>query len=124
MARKLLIAVLILALLIELALTGGLFFAKEITSKQFGVPVNGDTAFLSYIVGWLCLFVSLICGLALYQLIQRNSNYASLCYTMGAFWIAIGIAICISFHKPDNLLIDSLKGALIVALTYWNERMV
>ena len=123
MVRKLLIFVLILSLVIELGLTGGIFFAKAIISKQFGVAVNADTDFLSYIVGWLCLFVSLMIGLALWQLIQRNSNYAVLCYLMGFFWIAIGIAIYAAFGKPDNLAIDTAKGAIIVVLTYLNQRM-
>jgi hypothetical protein len=124
MSRKLLFAILILSLIIEVGLSVGIFFFKAQVSKQFGVPVNSDTEFLSYLVGWLCLFVSLILILAIYQLTQRNGSYAALCYIMGFFWIAIGIAIFIAFGKPDNLFIDSIKGALIVGLTYWNQRMM
>jgi hypothetical protein len=123
MARKLLIAVLILSFIIEVGLAGGIFFAKDLISKQFGVTMNQDTEFLSYIVGWLCIFVSLIIGLAIYQLWNNNPNYATLCYIMGYFWIAIGSAIFVAFHKPDNLVIDTLKGMLIVGLTMVNQRM-
>ncbi|MCW3127262.1 MAG: hypothetical protein JWO03_2920 [Bacteroidetes bacterium] len=124
MARKLLIAVLLLSLIVELGLAGGLFFARDLMGKMFGLAVSGDTAlFLAYIVGWLCLFVSLVIGLALYQLVNNNPNYATLCYLMGYFWIAIGIAIFVAFHKPDNLIIDTLKGMLIVGLTMVHQRV-
>lgn len=117
MTRNLLLALLALSLLIELALTGGAFFARAFTLQQFGVTLSPDTAFLGYIVAWLLLFVSLVCGLALYQLYQRNPDYATLCYLLGLWWIGIGIGIYVAFGKPDNLILDSLKGLLIVLLT-------
>ena len=123
MPRKLLIAVLILSLVIELGIAGGIFFAKDLISKQFGVAMNADTAFLSFIVGWLCIFVSMILALSIYYLWRGSSQYAPLCYAMGFFWIAIGIAVYISFGKPDNLAIDTVKGLLIVVLTVWTQRM-
>jgi hypothetical protein len=105
MARKLLLAVLLLSLVIELGLTGGLLFARETTSKAFGVGLTADTSFLAYILGWLCGFASMMLCLAI-------------------FWIGIGIGIYAGFGKPDNLLIDTLKGCLIVGLTWWSQRSV
>ncbi len=117
MARTLLLVVLSLALLIELGLTGGAFFARELTLHQFGVNLTADTGFLGYVVAWLLLFVSLVCGLALWQVWQRTPGYATLCYLLGFWWIGIGIGIYIAFGKPDNLLLDSLKGLFIIILT-------
>ena len=81
------------------------------------MSVTPDTAFLGYIVGWLLLLVSLVCGLALWQVWQRTPDYATLCYLLGFWWIGIGIGIYLAFGKPDNLLLDSLKGLLLVILT-------
>ncbi|WP_018621193.1 hypothetical protein [Spirosoma luteum] len=117
MARKLLLTLLIVALLIELALTGGAFFARAFTLKQFGVSLTADTAFLGYIVGWTLLFVSLVCGLATWQVWQRKRGFQTLCYLLGFWWIGIGIGIYVAFGKPDNLLLDSLKGLLLLILT-------
>ncbi|GAB3644065.1 hypothetical protein [Spirosoma arcticum] len=117
MTRNLLLALLALSLVVELALAGGAFFARVFTLQQFGVTITPDTAFLGYIVAWLLLFVSLVCALALYQLYQRNPDYATLCYLLGFWWIGIGIGIYVAFGKPDNLVLDSLKGLLIVVLT-------
>ena len=117
MARTLLLILLSLALLIELGLTGGAFFAREFTLHQFGVSLTADTSFLGYIVAWLLFFVSLVCGLSLWQVQQRTPDYATLCYLLGFWWIGIGIGIFVAFGKPDNLLLDSLKGLLIVVLT-------
>ena len=123
MIRKLLIAVLLIALLIELGLTGGAFFAKEITLAKFGVSLNNETAFLGYIIAWCLLFVSLICLLAIWQ-IWKNKNYHILCYILGFWWIGIGIGIYFAFKKPDNLFLDSLKGVLIVLLTKLSEAKI
>ena len=121
MIRTLLLAVLTLALLFELALTGGAFFVREPTLQQFGVTLTPDTSFLGYIVAWTLFFVSLVCGLALWQVWQRQPGAATLCYLLGFWWIGIGIGIYVAFGKPDNLLLDSLKGLLIVILTSRNQ---
>jgi hypothetical protein len=117
MARKLLLTLLIVALLIELALTGGAFFAREFTLKQFGVGLTADTSFLGYTLGWTLLFVSLVCGLAIWQVWQRKRGFQNLCYLLSLWWIGIGIGIYIAFGKPDNLVLDSLKGLLLLILT-------
>ncbi|MDB5269208.1 MAG: hypothetical protein JWP58_2248 [Hymenobacter sp.] len=118
MARKLLLTVLIIALLIELALTGGAFFAPVFTLKQFGVKYGPDTTFLAYIVAWLLLFVSLVAAVAVVQVVRRRPGFATWCYLLGVWWIGIGAGIYFAFGKPDNLLLDSVKGLLIIVLTW------
>ena len=118
MPRKLLLLVLSVALLLELALMGGAFFAPAFTLKQFGVVYGPATSFLGYIVGWVLLFVSLVAAVALVQVQRRRPGFATWCYLLGLWWIGIGIGIYYTFGKPDNLLLDSLKGLLIVVLTW------
>ena len=118
MARTLLLVVLLIALLLEVALTGGAFFAPAFTLTQFGVKYGPETTFLTYIVGWLLGFVSLVALVAFVQVWQRQRGYAAWCYVLGVWWIGIGIGIYLAFGKPDNLLLDSVKGLLIVLLTW------
>ena len=118
MARTLLLVVLFIALLLELALTGGAFFAPVFTLAQFGVKYGPETTFLAYIVAWLLLFVSLVAAVALAQVWQRRPGFATWCYLLGLWWIGIGVGIYYAFGKPDNLLLDSVKGILIVILTW------
>ena len=118
MPRTLLLLVLFIALLLELVLTGGAFFAPAFTLKQFGVVYGPATTFLAYIVGWLLLFVSLVAAVALVQVQRRRPGFATWCYLLGVWWIGIGIGIYFAFGKPDNLLLDSLKGLFIVVLTW------
>lgn len=118
MARKLLLTVLIIALLVELALTGGAFFAPVFTLAQFGVKYGPETTFLAYIVAWLLLFVSLVAAVAVVQVARRRPGFATWCYLLGVWWIGIGAGIYFSFGKPDNLLLDSVKGLLIIILTW------
>lgn len=118
MARTLLLVVLFIALLLEVALTGGAFFAPVFTLAQFGVKYGPETTFLAYIVAWFLLFVSLVAAVALAQVWQRRPGFATWCYLLGLWWIGIGIGIYYAFGKPDNLLLDSVKGILIVVLTW------
>ncbi len=118
MARTLLLIVLFIALLLELGLTGGAFFAPVFTLQQFGVKYGPETTFLAYIVAWLLLFVSLVAAVAVVQVWQRRPGFATWCYLLGLWWIGIGIGIYYAFGKPDNLLLDSVKGLLIVVLTW------
>jgi hypothetical protein len=118
MPRTLLLLVLIIALLLELALTGGAFFAPAFTLKQFGVAYSPDTTFLTYILGWLLLFVSVVAAVALVQVQRKRPGFATWCYLLGVWWMGIGIGIYFAFGKPNNLLLDSVKGLLIVVLTW------
>lgn len=118
MARPLLLLLLFVATVVELALAGGAFFAPAFACRLFGVKYSPDTAFLVFVVGWLLLFVALVAGLAFEQVRQRQPRYATLCYLLGIWWLAIGIGICAAFGKPDNLLLDSLKGLLIIVFTW------
>ena len=78
MTRKLLIALLIIALIFEVGLTGMSFFAREATLRQLHLAMNGDTEFLGYIVAWFCLFVSLVCGYVLWLVVKKNGSYTAL----------------------------------------------
>ncbi|UOQ99115.1 hypothetical protein MUN81_06380 [Hymenobacter sp. 5317J-9] len=118
MARTLLLVVLFIALLLEVALTGGAFFAPGFTLAQFGVKYGPETTFLTYILGWLLGFVSLVTLVAFFQVQQRRPGFATWCYLLGFWWIGIGVGIYYAFGKPDNLLLDSVKGLLIVILTW------
>ncbi len=118
MARTLLLLLLAIAILLELGLAGGAFFAPAFTLAQFGVPYGPDTKFLAYLTGWFLLFVTLAAGLAWQWVWQRQPGYAGLSYLLGSWWIGIGIGIFVVFGKPDNLLLDTLKGLLIVVLTW------
>ena len=121
MARKLLIALLIFSLIVELAETLGAFFFTSQTFKLFGVNLNNDTVFLGYVVAWLLLFVSLIIAYGLWLVLQHK-DYPIICYLLGFWWLGIGIGIYFVFGKIDNLILDSLKGLLIVGLTYLSSK--
>ena len=116
MARKLLIAWLFLSLLLELGISLAPIVAPDMGLQLFKLSRTQDTLFLSFVVGWLCLFVSLICILLIYRVWKKKGDYTVLGYLLGLWWIGIGVAIFIAFRKPDNLWMDSLKGLVLVIL--------
>ena len=118
MARTLLLWVLFLALLAELTLTAGAFFAPAFTMQQFRLTYEPNMGFLTFLAGWLLLFVSLIIAIAFGQLWQRRARYATLCYLLGFWWLAIGLGIFLRFQRPEFLLLDSATGLLVVILTW------
>jgi peptidoglycan/LPS O-acetylase OafA/YrhL len=117
MARIFLLLLLFIALVVELALAVAAWAAPAFLLQKFGVHYTPDTAFMGYVLGWLLLFVSLVAGVALVQVWQRRPHFATLCYVLGFWWISIGIGIYLAFGKTDNLLLDSLKGLLLIVLT-------
>ena len=118
MPRTLLLLLLALAIVLELVLTGGAFLAPGLTLAKFGVRYGPETKFLAYLTGWFLLFITLAAGLALGWVLRGKPGYAGLCYLLGLWWIGIGVGIYVVFGKPDNLLLDSLKGLLLVGLTW------
>ncbi|MFD1872208.1 hypothetical protein [Hymenobacter bucti] len=118
MPRTLLLVVLTIAILLELGLTGGAFFAPAFTLAQFKVKYGPETQFLAYLTGWFLLLVTLLAALAWARVQRRRPGYAGLCYLLGLWWIGIGVGIYVTFGRPDNLVLDSLKGLLIVVLTW------
>lgn len=119
MARKLLLLILSLALLIELVISFTGIFLPHKALQLFHLGDTPDTLFLGFTVGWLCLFVSLICALVLYRVWMYKGDYALMGYLLGFWWMGIGIGIFLAFKKTDNLLLDSLKGLLLVTCLYW-----
>jgi hypothetical protein len=118
MPRTLLLIILAISAILELGLTGGAFFYPTLTLAQFKVNYGPETTFLAYITGWFLLLVALLALLALVRVWQRRPGYAGLCYLLGLWWIGLGVGIYVAFGRPDNLLLDSLKGVLIVGLTW------
>lgn len=118
MPRTLLLIVLAIAAVLELGLTGSVFFAPAFTLAKFGATYAPETKFLTYLVAWFLLLVTLLAALAFGRVQQRRRGYAGLCYLLGLWWIGIGVGIYAAFGRPDNLLLDSAKGLLIVALTW------
>ena len=118
MPRTLLLIVLGIATVLELGLTGGAFFAPTFTLAQFQVSYGPETRFLAYITGWFLLLVALLGALAFARVWQRQRGYAGVCYLLGLWWIGLGIGIYAVFGRPDNLLLDSVKGLVIVLLTW------
>ena len=121
MARVLLLLLLFLALLLELVLTVGAFGYPAFTLAQLGVRYGPETAFLGYLLAWCLLFVSLVVALAFWQVAQRKAYHPVLCYLLGFWWIGIGVGIFVAFGRPENLLLDSAKGLLLVLLTWRSD---
>jgi len=118
MLRTLLLIVLGVATVLELGLAGGVFFAPAFTLAQLQVSYGPETRFLAYITGWFLLLVALLAALAFARVRQRQRGYAGVCYLLGLWWMGLGVGIYVVFGRPDNLLLDSAKGLLIVLLTW------
>lgn len=123
MARTALLVLLFLALLIELVLTVGGFLMPDTLLAKFGVGNTPDTQFIAYALAWLLLFVSLADGLALVWVWQRHPGYPALCYALGFWWIGIGLGLYLNYGRFDNLLLDSVKGFLLVLATWASRRV-
>ncbi len=118
MKKNLLYIILIAALAIEATLTILCFFKPATAVDLFGLTYNNETAFLGYIIAWFCLLVSLLIVYAIIGLKNDSSYFEVLVYIIGCWWIGLGIGVYVAFKKTDNLMLDSLKGFLLVILNY------
>ena len=118
MKKNLLYITLIIAFVIEAALAILCFFKPITAMGLFGLVYSNETSFLAYIIAWFCLLVSILIVYAFIGLRHNNNGYRILIYILGCWWIGLGIGVYISFKKTDNLLLDSLKGVILVLLNY------
>ena len=122
MARKLLIGILALSTLLELILVSAMFAVPEWTIGQFKLGVSPDTLFAAFVLAWCLLAIALVCGYATRRVMVGGPGAHTLARILGLWWIGIGIGIYLKFGRPDNLVLDSLKGALIVGLSWLSRR--
>lgn len=118
MKKKLLYIILIAALAIEATLTILCFFKPVLAVGLFGLTYTTETAFLGYIIAWFCLLVSALIVYAIIGLKNDSSYFEVLVYILGCWWIGLGIGVYVAFKKTDNLLLDSIKGLLLITLNY------
>ena len=118
MKKTLLYITLTIAFVIEAALTILCFFKPAKAMGLFGMTYTSETAFLAYIIAWFCLLVSVLIIFALLGLKNNNNGFKILIYILGFWWIGLGIGVYIIFNKSDNLLLDSLKGLVLIVLNY------
>ena len=117
--KKILLAILYIAFVIEAALSFLCFFMPAKALELFGMQYNKEFAFLGYIIAWFLLLVTVLIGYAIYLLLQKDNGSKVLIYILGFWWIFLGIAVYASFGKIDNFLLDTSKGLLLVGLNYF-----
>jgi hypothetical protein len=118
MWKKALIAIMALAAVGEFIFSLSGFVAPSMTLEQFKIQPSPDAFFLGYIISWFLLIVAAFAFLSVRQILSDNPNGRTIAMILGLWWIAIGLGIWFEFHRPENLLLDSLKGAIII-LCVW-----
>ena len=117
-SRKVLIGILSLSLLIEIAWPVLGFFFPDFLIAQFKMTPTPDVSFLTFVLSWCLLFVALVCGLALRLVLQNKAMGWTLSFILGWWWVGIGGSLFLIYGRVDNLLLDGLKGAIIVAAAF------
>lgn len=122
MIKKILLILLVLSFVIEAALTFLCFFDTGKALQLFGMTYSNDTAFLAYIIAWFCFFITALI-VYLFVGVQKNETYTKgLIYLLALWWVGLGIGVYIVFGKTDNLLLDSVKGLLLIIFNYLNTK--
>jgi DMSO/TMAO reductase YedYZ heme-binding membrane subunit len=120
--KKILLVTLILAFIIEAVLSFLCFFMPAKAMELFGMKYNEQFAFLGYIIAWFLLLVTMLIGYAIYLLLVNKVGSKAIINILGFWWVALGIGVYAVFDKLDNLLLDSLKGMVILALNYFYNK--
>lgn len=123
-ARKALIALLTVALVIEVLWPVFGFFAPGLLLDLFKMTPTPDVSFLAFVLSWCLLFVALVCGFTLRLVLKNSPSGWTLSYILGFWWIGIGGSLFLLHGKVENLFLDGLKGALIVAAAFASRKEV
>lgn len=107
--------ILSLATAFELLLTVAAFCAPDFALRQFKLTPTPEMLFLANVLGWLFLVITLVCGLAWKWVRERNPAGWVLSQVLGAWWVGIGLGMAVCYQRYDHLLLDTFKGALILA---------
>ena len=118
MKKNLLLFVLFLSFLLEAFLTAIAFCNPAATLNLFKLSYNGDTAMLAYFSAWFLLLITTICVYLMWLVKTGRPGARGMINLLSLWWIGLGIAIYFMFNRPDNLLTDSLKGAILLLLNY------
>jgi DMSO/TMAO reductase YedYZ heme-binding membrane subunit len=120
--RKALLITLILSFIIEAALSFLSFFMPAKAIELFDMQYNEQFAFLGYIIAWFLLLVTALIGYAIYLLQTNKVGSKAIINILGFWWICLGIGVYAVFDKLDNLLLDSLRGMVILGLNYFYNK--
>jgi len=113
MAKKILLGTLTLALLLELVLTVGAFVPGSLFGL-FKISTNSDTLFLVHLVAWFLVVIDVLCGVAIWKVRQGDPLGWTVASSVAVWWVCLGVSVFVFFGRPDNLLLDSLKGIIIL----------
>ena len=123
MKKNILLFILLISFLLEFYLCISAFFNPESVMKLFRLPYNSNTALLAYFSAWFLLLISSICVYLMWLVQTNRAGYYGLINLLSLWWIGLGVAIFIMFKRTDNLLMDSLKGLLLLGANYLNGKM-
>ncbi len=121
MAKKLLLALLWLALGIEVVLTIGALFLPEKTLLQFRLAVNPDSFFMIHLTGWFLLVIDALIVASIRGVMKNDLLGWKIANLVSIWWVALGISIYVFCGRPDNLGLDSAKGVLILICGYLSK---
>lgn len=120
MKKNLLLLALFISFLFEAFLTAIAFFNPAATLKLFKLSYNADTAMLAYFSAWFLLLITSICVYLMWLVKTNRPGAQGMINLLSLWWVGLGIAIYFMFKRPDNLLTDSLKGAILLLLNYFH----
>lgn len=116
MARRVAIAMFVGSAVAELVVALGVFFEPQSAAAAFHIASSEDTMRLAFFTGWLLVFLAVACGVAAYQLLT-GGEHRVLTAGLGATFAAMGISLFFRFGEPQYLLMDTVRGIAMLALT-------
>lgn len=119
---KFLLGLFLLSSIVECLVAVGIFASPDMAASQFHLTLGSDTLFLLSFIGCLLVLISSLCWLTTWQLYRNNPNGWLMAWIFGTFWLCLGFALTYYTNMERFLMMDSLRGALVLALLFLNSK--
>jgi hypothetical protein len=111
---KVVIALLLISSIVETLITIGMFARPQMSAGQFKLAVTPDVLFLLFFMSCLMVLVSTMCWMTTWLMWRGHAYGRVMAGAYGLFWLGLGVALAAYTKMGSFLLMDSLRGALVI----------
>jgi hypothetical protein len=123
-SRSFLLFLMVFSSVWECVITLILFFKPEQQAEQYHMALTPESIYFGNVIGGFMILFSALCWWFSYQLWRRDPQAKVLGTIIGVFWVYMGVGLFIHQGAPPWVILDSVRGAVILILLHIDREPV